>query len=190
MTQAGGPAAINGFLYQILHHLAWITEVSLSGTIDGALIDDACLVLEPRNGGDARAEATGVYLVEQYKTRKDRTWSVKNIVAVLSDLRKAVPSQLPSFACYRFVTDGRPGNLSSLNAFLTDVKLVSTPDDLDKSEEKNFSSGLLFTNNRFFEYVVTSSQIAGKHSADDERMKVFHLLQNLELEFGSYVVIN
>lgn len=186
MTQAGGPAAINGFLYQILHHLAWITEVSLSGTLDGALIDDACLVLEPRNGGDARAEATGVYLVEQYKTRKDRTWSVKDIVAVLSDLRKAVPSQLPSFACYRFVTDGRPGNLSSLNAFLTDVKLVSTPDDLDKSEEKNFSSGLLFTNNEFFEYVVTSSQIAGKHSADDERMKVFHLLQNLELEFGSY----
>ena len=186
MTQAGGPAAINGFLYQILHHLGWITEVSLSGTIDGALIDDACLVLEPRNGGDARAEATGVYLVEQYKTRKDRTWSVKDIVAVLSDLRKAVPSQLPSFACYRFVTDGRPGNLSSLNAFLTDVKLVSTPDDLDKSEEKNFSSGLLFTNNEFFEYVVTSSQIAGKHSAADERMKVFHLLQNLELEFGSY----
>ncbi|OWV29827.1 hypothetical protein [Halomonas campaniensis] len=186
MTQAGGPAAINGFLYQILHHLGWITEVSLSGTIDGALIDDACLVLEPRNGGDARAEATGIYLVEQYKTRKDRTWSVKDIVAVLSDLRKAVPSQLPSFACYRFVTDGRPGNLSSLNAFFTDVKLVSTPDDLDKSDEKNFSSGLLFTNNEFFEYVVTNSQIAGKHSAADERMKVFHLLQNLELEFGSY----
>lgn len=186
MTQAGGPAAINGFLYQILHHLGWITEVSLSGTIDGALIDDACLVLEPRNGGDARAEATGVYLVEQYKTRKDRTWSVKDIVAVLSDLRKAVPSQLPSFACYRFVTDGRPGNLSSLNAFFTDVKLVSTPNDLDKSDEKNFSSGLLFTNNEFFEYVVTNSQIAGKHSAADERMKVFHLLQNLELEFGSY----
>lgn len=186
MTQAGGPAAINGFLYQILHHLGWITEVSLSGTIDGALIDDACLVLEPRNGGDARAEATGIYLVEQYKTRKDRTWSVKDIVAVLSDLRKAVPTQLPSFACYRFVTDGRPGNLSSLNMFLADVKLVSTPDDLDKSEEKNFSSGWLLTNNEFFEYVVTSSQISGKHSAADERMKVFHLLQNLELEFGSY----
>src|SRR5947199_210504 len=101
MTQAGGPAAINGFLYQILHHLGWIAEVSLSGTLDGSLVTDARLVLEPRQGGDARAEAGGVYLVEQYKTREDGTWSVTDIVSVLGDLRKAVPHPRPAFADHR-----------------------------------------------------------------------------------------
>ena len=55
MTQPGGPAAINGFLFQIIHHLGWLTEVSFTGTLAGQQIGDACLVLEPRIGGDALA---------------------------------------------------------------------------------------------------------------------------------------
>jgi hypothetical protein len=185
MTQAGGPAAINGFLNQILHHLGWVAEVSLSGTLDGALISDARLILEPRQGGDARAEAAGVYLVEQYKTREDGTWSVADIVSVLGDLRKAVPSPSPTFACYRFVTDGRPGRLTPLNAFLTDVKGASTPDDLDRSKSTKFSSELIVTNAEFFDHVVTVSRPASEQPAADEQDRVFHLLQHLELEFGS-----
>lgn len=58
MTQAGGPAAINGFLYQILHHLGWMAEVSLSGTLDGIEMREASLILEPRTGGEAFHSAT------------------------------------------------------------------------------------------------------------------------------------
>ena len=114
MVQVSGPAAINGFLYQILHHLGWISEVSLSGTLDRADIRDARLILEPIKGGDARAEASGIYLVEQYKTRKDGTWAVADIISVFGNLRKAVPSSQPANACYRFVTDGRQGRLARL----------------------------------------------------------------------------
>ena len=185
MTQAGGPAAINGFLYQILHHLGWIAEISLSGTLDESLIENARLVLEPRQGGDARAEGTGIYLVEQYKTREGGTWSVADVVSVLGDLRKAVPSQLPTFACYRFVTDGRPGRLDPLNVFLADVKSALTPDDLDQSEKRKFSTDLTLSNGEFFDHVVTASRAASEHPAADERMTVFHLLKHLELEFGS-----
>ena len=90
MTQAGGPAAINGFLYQIIHHLGWLADVRLTGKLDGQEIKDACLVLEPRTGGDARAEAPGTHFVEQYKTRQSGTWSITDVISVLSDLRKAV----------------------------------------------------------------------------------------------------
>ncbi|MCP1314467.1 MULTISPECIES: hypothetical protein [unclassified Halomonas] len=185
MTQAGGPAAINGFLYQILHHLVWITQVSLSGTIDGELIDDACLVLEPRNGGDARAEAAGVYLVEQYKSRKNGTWSVNDIVSVLVDLRKSIPSQRPGDARYRFVTDGREGRLKPLRLFLNDVESAVAPDDLDRMTKREFSSGLIRTNSEFFDHIVVASRSTRKSCENDERIQVFHLLKHLQLEFES-----
>lgn len=185
MTQAGGSAAINGFLYQILHHLGWIAEVSLSGTLDESLVTDARLVLEPRQGGDARAEAAGVYLVEQYKTREDGTWSVADIVSVLGDLRKAVPHPHPAFACYRFVTDGRPGRLEPLDAFLADVLSAATPDDLDRMEKRKFSAELVLTNGEFFDHVVAANRAAGELPSADELSTVFHLLRHLELEFGS-----
>ena len=95
MTQVGGPAALNGFLYQIIHHLEWLASVRLTDKLDGEELRDALLVLEPRRGGDARAEAGGVYIVEQYKTRDDGTWSLRDMVSVLRDLRKAVPSSRP-----------------------------------------------------------------------------------------------
>ena len=35
MTRSGGSIALNGFLYQILHHLNWSAEVSLTGALNG-----------------------------------------------------------------------------------------------------------------------------------------------------------
>ncbi len=122
MTQSGGPAAINGFLYQIIHHLGWLADVSLTGNLNGEKIEDACLVLEPRRGGDARAEASGIYLVEQYKTREDSTWALSDIESILRGLRKAVPPSCPANARYRFVTDGRFGKLKPFKAFLSNLK--------------------------------------------------------------------
>ena len=112
MTQAGGPAAINGFLYQILHHIEWVAGVRLKGKLAGQGVKNAFLVLEPRNGGDARAEAPDQYLVEQYKTRANGRWALTDVETILRDLRRAVPSSLPANAHYFFVTDGRAGRLS------------------------------------------------------------------------------
>src|SRR5271156_4265311 len=183
MVQVSGPAAINGFLYQILHHLGWISEVSLSGTLDRADIRDARLILEPIKGGDARAEASGIYLVEQYKTRKDGTWAVADIISVFGNLRKAVPSSQPANACYRFVTDGRQGRLDPLNEFLADVKSATGPDELDPSQKRTFSKDLVLTNREFFDHVVSATRAAGELPTRDEQPTLFHLLTHFELEF-------
>ena len=183
MTQAGGPAAINGFLYQIIHHLGWLASVTLTGQLNGKEIQDARLVLEPRSGGDARAEAYGIYIVEQYKTRKDGTWSLSDIQSVLCDLRKAVPPSLPANACYRFVTDGRAGRLDTFKAFLADMKIADGPDDLDNANKRNFSNSLVATDREFLDHISNATQIGIPRSTAGERAVTFHLLSHFEMEF-------
>lgn len=187
MTQAGGPAAINGFLYQIVHHIGWLADVTLSGKLDGQVIKEASLILEPRNGGDARAEASGIYLVEQYKTRTDGTWALSDIESVLRDLRKSVPTSRPANACYRFVTDGRAGRLHAFMAFLADVKSVSGPDELDNVERKKFKADINRTNREFFDYITTATRSTHRQANVEEQAVVFHLLSRFEMEFASYV---
>jgi hypothetical protein len=184
MTQAGGPAALNGFLYQIIQHLGWLTDVTLSGELNGEAVDNACLVLEPRTGGDARAELANKRLVEQYKTRDDATWAILDIEAVLKDLRKAVPSPLPLNASYRFVTDGRAGNLEPLTSFLRGVRSAGGPAELDDLAERRFHSNFTGSNRTYFERILRETRSATSLN-DDEAGVVFHLLQHFEMEFGA-----
>ena len=153
MAQPGGAAAINGFLYQIVHHIDWLARATLDTTGDKDEIRNARLVLEPPCGGDAVAEAKDRYLVEQYKTRRtDRLWSLGDLIPVLSDLRKAVPQGLPRHAEYRFVTDGRGGQLDAFKAFLGDVQSSTGPQQLDSLGRRRY--GQLWknlTNREFFE---------------------------------------
>ena len=181
MTQAGGPAAINGFLYQILHHIEWVADVRLDGADQE--VKNARLVLEPRNGGDARAEAPGQYLVEQYKTRANGTWALTDVENILHDLRKAVPPSLPAKAHYRFVTDGRAGRLGEFKAFLDALKSVEEPDYLDNDEKRKFRSGLTVTNREFFDHIVKETRSSALQQHAEERAVVFHLLSRFEMEF-------
>ena len=172
MTQAGGPAAINGFLYQIIHHLGWITKVTLSGTLKEQDIENARLVLEPCCGGDARIETPDNYLVEQYKTRRNRTWPLSDITKdVMRDLRKAVPSPLQEHAIYRFVTDGRAGRLNKLYDLLKDIKSATELSDLDS------------VNLELFNQIVKETRSNISQSDAEERAIVFHLLSHFEMEF-------
>jgi hypothetical protein len=182
MTEPGGPAALNGFLYQIIHHIGWLAYVSLTGTLNGQEIEDACLVLEPRTGGDARVEASGTYLVEQYKTRQGGTWSLADLESVLRDLRKAVPNPRPESARYRFVTDGRPGTLEAFSTFLSDLKSIAGPDELDNTEKINFGRDLALTGRDFFDHIVEVTR-GTPQSPAEERVVVFHLLSRFEMEF-------
>ena len=185
MTQPGGPAAINGFLYQIVRHLGWLADMTLVGEIGGqGLDDDAYLILEPRHGGDARAEAAGLFLVEQYKTRPHGTWSLADIVAVLHDLRKAVPATLPTFARYRFVTDGRPGRLNAFTAFLADIRLANNPNDLDDTEIRIFGTDLPMTCRKLFDHIAVATRSSDSNCTAEERHVVFHLLTHFDVEFG------
>ena len=181
MTQAGGPAAINGFLYQILHHIEWVADVRLAGADQE--VKNALLVLEPRNGGDARAEAPDQYLVEQYKTRANGTWTLTDVETILRDLRKAVPSSLPANAHYRFVTDGRAGRLRVFQAFLDVLRLVEGPDYLNNDEKRKFRSGLTVTNREFFDHIVKETRSGDPQQQAKERAVIFHLLSHFEIEF-------
>lgn len=184
MTQAGGPAAINGFLYQIIQHLGWLAEVRLSGKLNGQEVVDAQLVLEPRNGGDARAEAAGQYLVEQYKTRSDGTWALSDIQSVLRDLRKSVPSSLPPHARYRFVTDGRAGRLATFLSFLKAIKQVGGRDELDDTKIQNFGAGSQLTYRDYFDHLVVATRSATLPQAGDEQAITFHLLAHFDMDFS------
>ena len=181
MTQAGGPAAINGFLYQILHHIGWVADVRLDGADQE--VKNACLVLEPRNGGDALAEAPDQYLVEQYKTRANGTWSLKNIENVLRNLRNSVRPSLPANAHYRFVTDGRAGRLEEFNAFLDALKSVKGPNHLNNDKKRKFRNGLTVTDHEFFDYIVEETRNGNSQQDANERTLVFHLLSRFEMEF-------
>jgi hypothetical protein len=65
MGQVGGPAALNGFLYQNLKHLNWLVYVHITGQVRGSgVTGDTCITLEPEDGGDARLDGQNLYLVE------------------------------------------------------------------------------------------------------------------------------
>ena len=184
MTRSGGPAAINGFLYQILHHLDWLSDVRLTGTLDGEDVKDGCLVLEPRDGGDAQAYASGVFLVEQYKTRSTGTWSLGNLTAVLRDLLKSVPDSRPEHAHYRFVTDGRAGRLGAFESFVARLDESEAPDGLDGETRRRFTHTLCRSDREFLDHLVLATRgIEEGDPTAEERETVLHLLRRFEMKF-------
>jgi hypothetical protein len=184
MARAGGPAAISGFLYQILHHLGWLADIELTGQVAGQHVRHACLVLEPLDGGDARLESAGIHVVEQYKTRPKGTWSLTTIIEdVLSDLRQAVPESIHPAGLYRFVTDGRPGRLDSFRAFLAHLRAAAGPDDLDNENGQSFGDGFPTTHRGLFDTIVEKTRRVNERTRADERATVFHLLADFEMAF-------
>jgi hypothetical protein len=185
LVQKGGPAALNGFLYQILSHLSWVASVQVSGQVsENTLSGSACIVLEPKDGGDARFESTDQYVAEQYKVRPNRTWSTRALIDdVLPDLRFAVPEPPLEKARYRFVTDGRAGRLKKFRAFLEAVKRVDTSTDLDASEQHDFGKDLPTTFLELFQHIVKVTRRNAERSRKDENYTVLHLLQRFEMAF-------
>jgi hypothetical protein len=183
MTQAGGPAAINGFLYQILQHLGRIGEVVLAGTIDGEANKDARIILEPITGGDARAEGPGIFLVEQHKTRNGGTWALADIEDVLVDLYKAIPTPILMEAEYRFVTDGRAGKLDAFQAFLTNVKSEMRGEALDDIEKRSLSRRFEGTNRAYFSHLATDIQAKLPKDIRLQEGALFYLLKCFTMQF-------
>ncbi|MCY4381880.1 MAG: hypothetical protein OXE44_01865 [Nitrospinae bacterium] len=185
MTQSGGSAAINGFLYQILHHIDWLSDVRLLSKLDGQEVKDACLILEPRSGGDSQAKTSSMYLVEQYKTRAHNTWSLNDVTKVLRDLRKAVPDLRPKNAHYRFVTNGRPGNLKAFEDFIVRLGAVESPDKLDDEKKRKFNNTIYHSDQEFLNYLVMAIRSNDRDSTPAEELEiVLHLLRCFEMKFN------
>lgn len=177
-TQPGGSAAINGFLYQMLHHIAWIASVRLTVRDPGI----KRLVLEPRNGGDARAERRGFACVEQYKARTSGTWSLRDVMAVLRDLRRGVQART-SDTRYRFVTDGRRGRLDAFDEFLERVRCAQTPDKLDKAIVRKFSNDISMSDRAFFDHIESETRRKDALATKKESSAAFFLLSHFEMKF-------
>ena len=180
MTQSGGPAAINGFLYQMLQHIDRIATLHRSEHDPSAQL----LVLEPRDGGDARAEDRAFRCVEQYKTRTKGTWSVRDVTGVLRDLRRAVRQPHATDAQYRFVTDGRRGRFDEFDVFLGRVRCAQTADDLDDATVRAFSNSLSISDRAFFNYVESETRQGDAPATPEQVADVMHLLSHFQMEFA------
>lgn len=176
---AGGPAAINGFLYQLLLHLSGIAQAQCLQAIDGqALQGDWTLVLEPRSGADAEVDLHGELVVEQYKVRSGGgTWSIRELIEeVLRGLRRAVPQVLPPRATYRFVTDGRPGlGVQDLIAFFARVRTASDPAALDDTERRDYA-GATYTDREFLAHIAEATRSKASPTDPHEHERLCHLV--------------
>ena len=180
MTQVGGSAAINGFLYQLLHHIDLITNVHVKNELFRA----QKLVLEPLDGGDARAEECSFVRVEQYKTRANRTWSVADVIEVLRNLRQAVQEPHVDDALYRFVTNGRRGRFREFDGFLERIGAVSSIHDLDDETQRKFINGQTMSDQQFLHYIDSKTRSrTSKSSNTNELLTLLHLLSHFEMEF-------
>lgn len=129
--RSGGPAALGGFLYQLIMHLDWAERLVVLKEQDAHR-----LVLEPRGGGDAHIQHQGKRIIEQYKARGGGSWSISEIVhGPFVDFVRAAQTRRSDDDEFRFVTDGRVSHQENLLGFLerfTECKKKGAP--LDQQE--------------------------------------------------------
>lgn len=130
---AGGPATINGVLYQLLWSLLHVSRahvIEVSQKHDGA-IEKTTLTLEPiGGGGDLVVGTASGKVVEQVKARTDGgTWSLKEIIEdVIPDLYIASCDD-SSESEFRFVTEGRMGHWGEVYTFFQTLRSNCPSDD-------------------------------------------------------------
>jgi HEAT repeat protein len=201
----GGPATINGIIFQIL----WcLTETSRLHFEDSDLVPDsenfahATLVLEPLGGGGDALVHEGIERVVQLKTKSDLgTWSLRELVDdVLPDLYKR--SDLETVREFEFITDGRMGKWSQVAARLQELQSLPLPplghpvsDALDDVEEITFQGSLIpggphspLTLRALFitiaDHLRLRLSIGDSESVDETHRRLWNLLANLKFEWA------
>jgi hypothetical protein len=114
----GGPAAINGVVYQLLWSLLAVAKGMVTGQrgVHDGVIDELVVVLEPIGGGGDLVLDTGRrWAVEQVKARSTGApWSLREVInSVIPDLYLA-SDRAPPGSVYRFVTEGVMGDWSDV----------------------------------------------------------------------------
>lgn len=129
----GGPATINGIVYQLLWSLLRASRARVrsaskdeSGNFTGVL-----LTLEPAGGGgDLVVTDQDEEIVEQLKARPDAgTWSLREVIeGVIPDLYIGC-SNTPEKSRFRLVTEGRIGQWERVYDFFRSLKSRPCPAD-------------------------------------------------------------
>lgn len=128
---AGGPATINGVLYQLLWSLLRASRASIGSVSTDAAgnVEQVLMTLEPTGGGGDLVVAEGSRkIVEQLKARPDGgTWSLREMVEdVIPDLYIACSETEPDTE-FRFVTEGRMGRWEKVYDFLQSLRQRPCP---------------------------------------------------------------
>ncbi|HUY90826.1 MAG TPA: hypothetical protein VMV10_18975 [Pirellulales bacterium] len=125
----GGPATINGVLYQLLWSLLRASRAHFitPAIIKGGRMEAVTILVEPAGGGGDLVLTEGKRrYVEQIKARPDgSTWSLREIVEdVIPDLYIAAASNAND-TDFRFITEGRMGNWQDVYTFFRSLRYRS-----------------------------------------------------------------
>lgn len=196
----GGPATINGVIYQLLWSLLRATKLNARfGSVGQDGVRGAIVTLEPADGGDVAVTEEHRVVVEQIKSKgADGTWSFDEIVsAVLPDLYRAVDLGDPTKE-YRFVTNGRVGLWSKAQDFITLLAARRTGPQVDAFLDKPIDSErrpkkktgrvkwdfAALTGRKLIERIADAMREAGVAKEDSEtkiREKTRHLLERFRI---------
>ncbi|MCH7687806.1 MAG: hypothetical protein IH899_14170, partial [Planctomycetes bacterium] len=129
----GGPATINGILYQLLWSLLSASRARIKSVSTNASgkFEEVFLTLEPAGGGGDLVVTEGPRrIVEQLKARPDGgKWSLREVVEdVIPDLYLGC-SDTETNSTFRFVTEGRMGRWESVYKFFQSLRRRTFPLD-------------------------------------------------------------
>src|SRR5579871_5526013 len=130
-SPAGGPATINGIVYQLLWSLLRSSQIHVERTDlspDATSGTSVTLILEPvGGGGDIQEHTPDGRRIQQLKAGT-HSWSLQDIVAdVLPDLYLEVDIDR-SERSYEFVTEGWRGNWKEACDFFGSLNIRQCPD--------------------------------------------------------------
>jgi hypothetical protein len=180
---AGGPAAIHGFLYQLLGALDRTVRLSIP---DGETGEATLVEIEP-DGGDLETRTSSGIVVEQWKGGSSRrTWSLRDVIEeVLPDLYLAARRHGDQ-ASYVLVAAGRRGQWDLAEAFFRELGHSAT-DVLDDPAVVKFAPGYCMTRRALFDQVVErlrSHPDIASDTEQDTRTTLRALLSSLSFRWG------
>lgn len=189
-TSRGGAACIYGVLYQILSSLDLALRISLNGSVRGGNLTNAQMVLEPPDGGDLQVCQTTPRRIQQYKTRRSGTWSLRNVLHdILPDLYQAIEDPSPgNNELFEFITDGRQGRWGEFLEFcreLADVSAAQLPNALDDQAPICNIDSIDYTRRRLFleaTRVIRLRAQVSKEPEPDTQLKLHYLLSRFHFE--------
>jgi hypothetical protein len=175
----GGPAALYGFLFQILRTAEWALKIDLHAPEKSAT--NVMIVAEPP-GGDVDIRFPMRRLVQQFKVRDQGTWSLADIVEkTLPDLYRAIVDEQEEVQ-YQFVTNGRMGTWAAAYEFFRGLG-SRNPDMLDATDERFIMGDKRYSERSLLDEIVRvlrEHKPAKNEDLATTHRKAWHLLARFE----------
>lgn len=181
----GGPAAIYGFLFQVLRTAEWALTIDLQAREHDET--DVTIVAEPP-GGDVDIRFPRSRLVQQFKVR-DGAWSLTDVVEkTFPDLYRAITDERENIR-YEFVTNGWMGEWAAAYEFFRSLASRNPGarplDALDSGDERFVFREHRYSERSLFEKitnVLRKHNPAKKEEETTTHLKLWHLLSRFSFE--------